>query len=129
MPARAHGEPMTDRSPGHRNEIVLVGRITSPPAPRVLPSGTPICSWRITVDRAGADGFDVVDCTAWTARTRRSAAAFGRGDVVEVTGALRRRFYRAGGGVASACDVEVRTARRLRRGGSAEGVTRPRRRE
>jgi single-strand DNA-binding protein len=120
---------MTDTAHEHRNEVVLVGRITSPPAERVLPSGDPICSWRITIDRGGDAGFDVVDCTAWTARNRRSAAAWDKGDVVEITGALRRRFYRAGGGVASACDVEVRTARRLHRRGTATEVTRPRKRE
>ena len=120
---------MTDIPHEHRNEVVLVGRITSPPAQRLLPSGDPICSWRITVDRRGESGFDVVDCTAWTARNRKSAAAWGKGDVVEVTGALRRRFYRAGGGVASACDVEVHTARRLHRNVVEAAVRRPRRRE
>ena len=119
---------MADKAHEHRNEVVMVGRITSPPAERVLPSGDPICSWRLTVDRGGG-GFDVVDCTAWTARNRKCAAAWEKGDVVEVTGALRRRFYRAGAGVASACDVEVHTARRLHRSVTEVGVTRRRRRE
>ena len=114
---------MTETSIEHRNEIVIVGRVTSPAVERVLPSGDTICSWRVTVDRAGDAGYDVVDCTAWTARNRRSAAAFGKGDIVEITGALRRRFWRAGAAVASACDVEVRSARRLR-----SDVTRPRKR-
>jgi single-strand DNA-binding protein len=114
---------MTDTATPHRNEIVLVGRVTSPAAERVLPSGDTITSWRLTVDRDGGAGFDVVDCTAWAARTKRSAASWQKGDVVEVTGALRRRFWRAAGAVASAYDVEVHTARR--RG----ALTRPRRRE
>jgi len=97
----------------HRNEVVLVGRVTSVPEERILPSGDSICSFRITVDRDTGDGFDVVDCTAWTVRTRKSAASWQHHDIVEVTGALRRRFYRAGAGVSSACGVEVLRARRL----------------
>ena len=103
---------MTDTPNPHRNEIALVGRITSPAAERVLPSGDTIVSWRVTVDRDGG-GFDVIDCSAWTAKTRRSAGAWQKGDVVEITGALRRRFWRAGGALASAYDVEVHTARRV----------------
>lgn len=98
----------------HRNEIVLVGRITSPPVERELPSGDVVRSWRLTVDRVDGSGrFDVVDCTAWTPRLRRTSSAWGKGDVVEVTGALRRRFWRAGASVASICDVEVLRARRI----------------
>jgi single-strand DNA-binding protein len=112
---------MTDSLHEHRNEVVLVGRVTSPAAERILPSGDPISSWRITVERGGDTGYDVVDCTAWTARNRRSAATWVKGDIVEITGALRRRFYRAGGSVASACDVEVYTARRVSRGVTPSG--------
>ena len=112
---------MTDTHEQHRNEIVLVGRVTTPAVERVLPSGDTISQWRVTVDRADDAGHDVVDCTAWTARNRRSAAAWGKGDVVEITGALRRRFWKSAGGVASVCDVEVHTARRLR-----PDATRPR---
>lgn len=112
---------MTDTATTHRNEIVLVGRITSAPVERILPSGDTICSWRVTVDRDDTVGFDVLDCTAWTARNRRSAARWVKGDVVEITGSLRRRFWRAGASVASACDVEVHTARRV-----ASAATRPR---
>jgi single-strand DNA-binding protein len=104
--------------PEHRNEITLVGRVTSLPTERVLPSGDSICSWRIAVDRAGpAAGFDVVDCAAWTARPRRAAASWSHHDVVEIEGALRRRFYSGG----SICEVEVKRARRL-----APALTRPR---
>jgi single-strand DNA-binding protein len=99
----------------HRNEIVIVGRVTTPPTERTLPSGDVVRSWRVTVDR-GEGRRDVIDCTAWTARLQRSITSWDKGDVVEVTGALRRRFWRTGGGsLASACDVEVRRAKRLSR--------------
>ena len=115
---------MTDTPTTHRNEVTLVGRITTPAAERVLPSGDTICSWRLSVERDDRPGVDVVDCTAWAARTKRSAASWTKGDVVEITGALRRRFWRAGGALASAYDVEVLNARRV-----SAAVSRPRKRE
>ena len=115
---------MTDISAEHRNEVLLVGRVTSPATERVLPSGDTITSWRITIDRDG-EGRDVVDCTAWTARLQRSALTWQKGDVVEITGALRRRFWRAGAGLGSATDVEVLKAKRLT---STVAATRPRKR-
>ena len=108
---------MTDTATEHRNEVVLVGRVTSPAAERVLPSGDTITSWRITIDRDD-EGRDVVDCTAWTARLQRSSLAWQKGDVVEINGAIRRRFWRAAAGLGSATEVEVTSA-----------TTRPRKRE
>lgn len=106
---------MSEDETEHRNEIILVGRVTSPATERKLPSGDVIHQWRVTVDRPGAEGGrDVVDCTAWTARLQRSAASWRKGDVVEVQGSLRRRFWRGHGGtLGSSCEVEVRRARRL----------------
>ncbi len=42
---------------------------------------------------------DALECAAWSARARRSVAAWAADDVVEVVGSLRRRFFRAGGAV------------------------------
>ena len=118
---------MTDPFPEHRNEILLVGRITSPPIERELPSGDVVRSWRVTVDRADGSGrFDSVACAAWTARLQRTAAGWQKGDVVEVSGALRQRFWRSGGGLAGVTEIEVRRARRL---ANAQPVKRPRKRE
>ena len=103
---------MTETAIEHRNEVVLVGRITSPATERVLPSGDMITSWRITIDRDG-DGRDVVDCTAWSARLQRSSLTWQKGDVVEISGAIRRRFWRAGAGLGSATEVEVQSAKRV----------------
>ena len=103
---------MTDTSTEHRNEVVLVGRVTSPATERVLPSGDTITSWRVTIDREG-EGRDVVDCTAWGRRLQRSALGWQKGDVVEIIGALRRRFWRGAAGLGSATEVEVLQAKRL----------------
>lgn len=110
----------------HRNEILLVGRVTTPPQERELPSGDVVRAWRVTIDREGERArHDVVDCTAWTAKVQRTVSSWSKGDTVEVTGALRRRFWRTpAGALASASDVEVLRAKRL-----ATGVRRQRKNE
>jgi single-strand DNA-binding protein len=91
---------------------------------RELPSGDVLVTWRVVVGRPPGrrppEGVrpttvDTLDCVAWTASARRAAAALAVDDVVEVSGALRRRFWRAGAGAASRCEVEVTTVRRVNR--------------
>lgn len=105
------------------NEVRLVGRIAAPPVERELPSGDVLLAWRVIVDRppprrpapAGVRQVtvDTLDCVAWSAAVRRSARSFAPGDVVQVEGALRRRFWRAGGAAASRTEVDVGFVRRL----------------
>ncbi|MCU1693170.1 MAG: hypothetical protein JWM64_2261 [Frankiales bacterium] len=112
-----------DQAPSpSRNEVLLVGRVAAPPEERELPSGDPLATFRLVVDRPpgvrGTTGgrpvtIDTVDCSCWGAGVRRTARGLGPGDVVEVTGALRRRFWRAGATAASRTEVEVAGLRRL----------------
>jgi len=46
---------------------------------------------------------------------RRSVGGWGEGDLVEVTGAIRRRFFRTAAGAASRVEVEVASGRLIRR--------------
>jgi single-strand DNA-binding protein len=103
------------------NVVELRGRVSSAPADRELPSGTVITTFRVSVPRArtpmtagSTQTSDWFDCVAWTARNRRSVGGWSVGDQVEVTGALRRRFFRAGEGATTRLEVEVLTARRVR---------------
>lgn len=118
----------TDRSapadpvggPDAHNEVLLRGRLSRDPEERVLPSGDVMWSFRVVVARvpvrAGSrQTVDVIECAAWSARTRRSVATWRTGDVVELTGAIRRRFFRAAGAPASRVEVEMLTGRRVRR--------------
>ena len=104
------------------NAVSLVGRVSGGPELRTLPSGDEILTFRVVVPRdrpRGRQTVDALECVAWSARTRRSVARWGDGDVVEVSGALRRRFYRAGGATQSRVEVEVDRARIIRRAASA----------
>ena len=128
-----------------RNEVLLVGRLAAVPEERELPSGDLLTTFRLVVDRppptrsaaprpgAGRQvPVDTLDCSAWTAGTRRTARTLQAGDVVEVTGALRRRFWRAGAVSASRTEVEVaalrRVARALPRASGGSGAVRRTRR-
>ena len=50
---------------------------------------------------------DTIDCVAFKAGVRRTAARWAGGEVIEVRGELRRRFWRGAQGAASRCEVEV----------------------
>ena len=106
------------------NEVRLVGRVSQPPEERVLPSGDTVWTFRVAVTRSGDVGrskqtVDALDCAVWAGRPRRTISSWAVDDVVEVGGAVRRRFFRAGGAAASRTEVEVRSARLIRRASSA----------
>ncbi|WP_344189561.1 single-stranded DNA-binding protein [Pedococcus aerophilus] len=94
------------------NEVRLVGRVSGAGEERELPSGDVVVQLRVVVPRAGTDHgsgrVDTIDVACWTARSRRSAMRLAPDSVVEVDGALRRRFFRAGAATVSRYEVEAR---------------------
>jgi single-strand DNA-binding protein len=107
-----------------RNEVVLIGRLAAEAVEKQLPSGDVLTTFRVIVERAprrsAPEGVkqatvDAIECVAWTAAARRAAGGWAADDVVEVHGALHRRFWRAGAGAQSICEVEVTSAKRLRK--------------
>ncbi|PRY48608.1 single-strand DNA-binding protein [Knoellia remsis] len=98
------------------NRVELAGRVSGDPQERTLPSRDVLVTLRLVVARSGGGPVDTIDLACWSASTRRTALRLGDGDRVEVTGALRRRFFRTPGGAASRYEVEVSTLRRARRG-------------
>jgi single-strand DNA-binding protein len=102
------------------NSVHLVGRVTATGEPRELPSGDTVVTLRVVVPRVetrreqARAGVDTIDVACWTAAARRSAARCAVDDHVEVEGALRRRFFRAGGAVASRYEVEASRISRRR---------------
>ncbi len=112
----------------HSNEVHLVGRLAAEPESRELPSGDLVVTFRLVVTRdrttraasarsasARAATVDTIDCSAWTKAAQRSVRTWQPGDVVDVRGALRRRFWRSPHGSSSRSEVEVSTARRAAR--------------
>lgn len=99
------------------NRVQLQGRLSRPPEEKLLPSGDRMWSFRVVVPRedGGRPGVDWVDCAVWGGRLRRTVATWAEGDVVEVHGALRRRFFRAGGQPVSRVEVEATSGRVIRR--------------
>ena len=101
------------------NQVTLHGRLAAEPEERELPSGDVIWTFRVIVDRPlggrSRQRVDSLECVAWLSRVRRSVATWRAGDRVAVEGALRRRFFRSGAGAASRVEVEVASARIIRR--------------
>jgi single-strand DNA-binding protein len=103
-----------------RNEVHLIGRVAAAPDERELPSGDTVVTVRLIIDRTGSAAsrsgqrVDTIDCVAWSARAQRTVRRWEPGDEVEVSGAIRRRFYRVAEGPRSRFEVEISTARRPR---------------
>lgn len=121
-----------DETPGtaaiaHHNEATVIGRLSTAALSRELPSGDCLMTWRLVVNRPSSlrrrgDGrgqdYDLIDCTSFSGRVRTAAGRWVVGDVIEVRGALRRRFWRgAGGALQSRCELEAVAARRLAKAG------------
>ncbi len=100
------------------NAVRLSGRVSAAPEARILPSGDEVVSFRLVVRRSAAarrrskQPVDTIECTAWTARLRRSVRRLEAGDMVTVSGELRRRFSRGVGGAMSWVSVELATCER-----------------
>src|ERR1041385_360060 len=109
--------------PVGRNEVVLIGRVSGVPTSRTLPSGDELISWRLVVDRdkrdvaksaiARSPTVDTIDCIAQKPSVQRIAAKWTGGEILEIHGAIRRRFWRGAQGTASRCEVEVIQAKRI----------------
>lgn len=119
------------------NTVRLVGRVSAEPEHRELPSGDQLVQLRVVVPRptrparsargrraaagtakadevpAARTQVDTIDVACWTAVTRRTASRVQPGQVVEVHGALRRRFFKAGAVTQSRYEVEAALVRRV----------------
>lgn len=126
MSAQTVGDESDEKvaqSPESINEVRLAGRISAGPEERVLPSGDVLWTFRLVVRRAqgrvgSRPGVDALECAVWGGRVRRSVATWREGDVVEVSGAVRRRFFKAAGGAASRFEIDVDAGRLIRRAAS-----------
>jgi single-strand DNA-binding protein len=70
------------------NSVQLIGRLTHEPDPGHTPSGTPVTTFRLAVDRGGRDGADFVTVKTWERLAEASAEHLTRGRRVAVQGRL-----------------------------------------
>jgi len=105
------------------NVVRLRGRLGATPRLRELPSGDTVWNLRVVVERPPVppgkerprQRVDSLECAVWSGRLKKLVEKWEAGDVVDVTGALRRRFFRTGGMTASRVEVELTGGKRLRR--------------
>lgn len=95
------------------NDVLVRGRVSSTAVEKELPSGDKVCEFRIVISRATREGVDTLDIAVWKAALRRTAKAFDIDDWVEVTGSIRRRFWKTPSGLASRWQIEAIEITRL----------------
>jgi single-strand DNA-binding protein len=98
------------------NDVALVGRLSGGVEYKPLPSGDTVVEWRLVVERPPETRHrqkvvDTIDCVSYEGRFRDLTADWRHGDLIEVRGAIRRRFWRTmSGAPASRCEIEVHEA-------------------
>lgn len=107
-----------ETTPTSASEVTLIGRLGSRTDERELPSGVVLTTFSIVIDRPlkerhGRTSVDTIACVATQASVSGRAAAWDPGTWVTAEGVLRRRFWRAGQGLGSAMEVEVRRLRKV----------------
>jgi single-strand DNA-binding protein len=105
------------------NEVRLVGRLAADPQLRELPSGDSVWNLRVVVERPPGKGrsrqrADSLECAVGSGRLKQQVKGWSGGDVVQVAGSLRHRFFRTGGATASRVEVELTQGKLIRRAGS-----------
>ena len=100
-----------------KNEVLLVGRVTSSAVEKLLPSGDRVVEFRVVIGRDKSRGakkeVDSLDIAAWSSKTRKAALSLKIDTWVEIKGSVRRRFWRAPTGLASRWQVEASEVVRL----------------
>jgi single-strand DNA-binding protein len=95
------------------NDCLLRGRVSAAATDRELPSGEHVVEFRLIVTRAAREGVDTLDIAAWSAKSRRTALSLKPGEWVEISGAIRRRFWQGPAGLASRWQIEGESITRL----------------
>ncbi|MFZ4485410.1 MAG: single-stranded DNA-binding protein [Candidatus Nanopelagicales bacterium] len=98
---------------GSVNEVRIVGRLGAQVSTKLLPSGDEITVFSIVLDRParevrGSTRIDTIACVTGRPQLAGKLQGWDAGRWIEAEGVLRRRFWRAGGGLGSAMEVDVR---------------------
>lgn len=110
----------------HVNEVVLVGRLSGAPEWKPLPGGGQVAVWRLIVEhqdaRSPQDAIDTIRCVAYDPSVQEGVRDWRHGDVIEVRGSLRHRFWRGPEGPRGLYEVEAAVALRRLGAGSESGA-------
>lgn len=83
------------------NVVVVQGVLSKEPIERTLPSGATVMDWSVSVD---VDGAKQTVPVQWMDPTKK-VRGHDKGDTVVVLGAVRQRFFHAGGSRVSRTEV------------------------
>jgi single-strand DNA-binding protein len=102
------------------NSVTLVGRLGATVSERELPSGDKVTSFSVVVDRPprdrrGKSTVDSVPCQTFSASIGARVLNWEPGEWIQVTGALRRRFWRTAASAQSLLEVQATSVRKVRR--------------
>lgn len=110
------------------NRVILIGRLTRDPELRYVPSGQPVASFTLAVDRpftnqAGERETDFIDIVAWRKLADQVSQHLSKGRLVAVEGRLQIRSYETQDGQKrKVAEVVADGVRFLdRKGGPAQG--------
>ena len=95
------------------NDVLLRGRVSSMGVEKELPSGDKVVEFRIVIARSDELGFDAIDISAWSSKLRRSASSLKTEEWVEISGSIKRRFWRGATGLASRWQIDASEITRL----------------
>lgn len=85
------------------NRVILIGRLVRDPELRYVPSGQPVASFTLAVDRPftsqqGEQQTDFIDIVAWRRLAEQVTQYLGKGRLVAVEGRLQIRSYETADG-------------------------------
>lgn len=101
------------------NRVILIGRLTRDPELRYTPSGVPVASFTLAVDRPyvnqqGERGTDFIRVVVWRKLAETCTSHLGKGRLVAVDGRLQVRSFEGTDGVRrQASEVVAETVRFL----------------
>ena len=80
------------------NKVILIGRITKDPELRNTPTGVPVVSFTIAVNRTyqdknGERQADFINCIAWRNQAENLARYIRKGGLIPVDGSIQTRSY------------------------------------
>lgn len=110
------------------NRVILIGRLTRDPELRYVPSGHPVASFSLAVDRpftnqAGERETDFIDVVAWRKLADQVSQHLSKGRLVAVEGRLQIRTWEQEGQRRKAAEVVADAVRFLDKKAAPAGVT------